>query len=168
VEPVAHSASVSRGSARLSVDLSDGSKVTIALSGGTIYVNDKQAGTYERGGAMERTWRAMLSKAGELTTPQLVFALRSLPSGLLGPGTSEAMAVITGALPAVGADALGGPPPDVTALAAAHPVNLDSINELAGEVAGRAAAASCTHQAPSAKPGSSSTGPPAVRRNVLP
>lgn len=141
VEPVAHSASVSRTSARLAVDLSDGAKVTVALSGGTIYVNDTPAGTYQRGGALERTWRALLSKAGDLSTPQLVFALRSLPSSMLGPDAGQAMEAITGALPVVNPGALGGQLPDVNALAGAHPVNLDSINELAGQIAGRVAAA---------------------------
>jgi hypothetical protein len=140
VEPVGHSASVSRGSARLAVDLSDGSKVTISLTGGIVSINDKQAGSYERGGAFERAWRAILSKAGDLSTPQLVFALRSLPSGMMGPGASEAMAAITGALPAVSPSALGGPPPDVNALAGARPVDLDSINRMAGAVAQVAAA----------------------------
>jgi hypothetical protein len=141
VEPVAHSASVSRSSARLTVDLSDGSKVTIALAGGTVYVNDEQAGSYERGGVLERAWRSILSNAGDLSTPELVFALRNLPPGTMGPGANETMAAITGALPAVSLGALGGPPPDVSALAGAHPVDLDSLNQLAGEIAGRVAAA---------------------------
>jgi hypothetical protein len=141
VEPVAHSASVSRSSARLAVDLSDGSKVTISLNGGTVFINDQQAGTYQRGGALERAWRAVLSKAGDLSTPELVFALRSLPAGAMGPGATEAMTAINAALPPVGRGALPGEAPDVGALIAAHPVNLDSINQLAGQIAGRVAAA---------------------------
>jgi hypothetical protein len=141
VEPVAHSASVSRSSVRLAVDLSDGSKVTISLNGGTVYVNDRQAGTYERGGTLEQAWRAVLSKAGDLSTPELVFALRSLPAGAMGPGAGDAMTAINAALPPVGRGALPGEVPDVGALIAAHPVNLDSINQLAGEIAGKVVAA---------------------------
>lgn len=141
VEPVGHSTSVSQSSARLVVDLSDGSQVTVALAGGAVYLNDKQAGTYERGGAFERAWRAILSKAGDLSTPELVFALRSLPAGMLGPGTEATMAEITGALPAVTPGALGAPLPDVHALAGTHAVDLDSINQLAHDLAGRAVVA---------------------------
>ncbi len=130
-EPVAHSASVSRRSARLVVDLSDGSKVTVSLSGGTVYVNDAQAGTYVSGGPFERTWRSVLSKAGDLSTPELVFALHNLPTNMLGP---EAITAITGALPSVSRSALPGPPPDVGALASGHPINLDSINQMARQI----------------------------------
>src|SRR5574341_1856040 len=62
VEPVAHSASVSSRAARLVVHLSNGSRVTIALTEGKVYLNDAQAGTYVAGGPFERAWRAILSK----------------------------------------------------------------------------------------------------------
>lgn len=139
VEAVGHSASVSRGSAKLTVDLSDGSKVTISLAGGTVYVNDAQAGSYQPGGALEQAWRSLLSKAGELSTPQLVFALRSLPP-TLGPGAGEALTAIAGALPSVSPGSLGGQLPDVGALTSGHPVDLDSINQMAQEIASAVAA----------------------------
>jgi hypothetical protein len=140
VEPVAHSASVARRSARLVVDMSDGSRVTVALSGGTVSLNDAQVGTYVEGGPFERTWRAVLSKAGDLSTPELVFALHSLPTAALDPGAQQAMAAINNALPAVSRSALPGLPPDVAALANAPAVNLDSINQMASGIA-RAVAA---------------------------
>ncbi|MBI2615744.1 MAG: hypothetical protein HYW52_08730 [Gemmatimonadetes bacterium] len=134
VEPIGHSASVSRRTARLVVDLSDGSQVTVSFTGGAVTVNDDQVGTYLSGGPLERAWRAVLSKAGDLSTPELVFALRSLPAGPLGPEAAESMAAITSALPPVNRSALTGPPPDVGALANAVPVNLDSINEMARQI----------------------------------
>ncbi len=134
VEPVGHSASVSRRSARLVVDLSDGSQITISLAGGTVSVNNEQVGTYVAGGPFEQAWRSVLSKAGELSTPELVFALRILPTEALGPGAPEAMAAITKALPTVNRSALPGPPPDVSALVGAHPVNLDSLTEATQQV----------------------------------
>jgi len=130
-EAVGHSASLSRRAARLVVDLSDGSQVTVSFTGGTVSVNNREVGSYAPGGPLERAWRSVLSQAGPLTTPALVFALRSLPTGALGPGAQEAMAAIAGALPSVDRSALPGPPPDVDALASALPVNLDSVNEMA-------------------------------------
>jgi hypothetical protein len=134
VEAVGHSASLSRRTARLVVDLSDGSAVTISLTGGTVSVNNQEVGSYVPGGPFEHAWRSVLSQAGPLTTPELVFTLRSLPTGPLGPGAQEAMAAITGALPSVDRSALPGPPPDVDALASALPVNLDSVNEMARQI----------------------------------
>ena len=134
VEAVGHSASLSRRTARLVVDLSDGSAVTISLTGGTVSVNTQEVGSYVPGGPFELAWRSVLSKAGPLTTPELVFTLRSLPTGSLGPGASETMAAITGALPSVNRSALPGPPPDVRALASGVPVNLDSVNETARQI----------------------------------
>src|SRR3990172_8613376 len=134
VEAVGHSASLSRRTARLVVDLSDGSAVTISLTGGTVSVNNQEVGSYVRGGPLELAWRSVLSKAGPLTTPELVFTLRSLPTGSLGPGASETMAAITGALPSVNRSALPGPPPDVGARASGVPVNLDSVNETARQI----------------------------------
>jgi len=140
VEPVAHSASVSRRSARLVVDMSDGSRVTVSLNGGTVSLNDAKVGSYVEGGPFERTWRAVLSKAGDLSTPELVFALHNLPTAVMDPGAQQAMTAINAALPMVSRSALPGLPPDVAALANAPVVNLDSINQMASDIA-RAAAA---------------------------
>lgn len=136
VEPVAHSASLSRRSARLVVDLSDGSQVTVTLANGTVAVNDKAVGTYVAGGPFEGAWRALLSKAGDLATPELVFALHSLRAAPLGPGGAEAMSAITGALPVVNRTALPGPPPDVGSLIVAVPVRPDSISAMAQQISG--------------------------------
>lgn len=141
VEPVAHSASISsRGSnSKLVVDLSDGSQVTVTLTGGGVIVNGTEVGSYVAGGPFEQAWQALLYKAGALGTPELVFALRSLPTEPLGPGAREAMAAITGALPPVSRSALSGPPPDVGALVAAHPATVDSITQVAEQISQRVA-----------------------------
>lgn len=135
LELVGHSASVSRRSANLVVDLSDGSQVTISLAGGTVSVNDQQVGTYAANSPFESAWRSLLSKAGALSTPELVFALRALSTEAPGLVAPEAMAAITQALPSVNRSALPGPPPDVGALVGAHPTNLDSLTEAAQQIA---------------------------------
>jgi hypothetical protein len=61
VEAVGHSASLSRRTARLVVDLSDGSAVTISLTGGTVSVNNQEVGSYVPGGPFEHAWRSVLS-----------------------------------------------------------------------------------------------------------
>lgn len=134
IEPVGHSASVSRGTAKLTVDLSDGSQVAISLTGGTVYVNNDKVGTYVAGGPFERAWRAVMSRARDLSTPELVFALHNLPPEPLGPGAREAMAAINTALPTVGRGALPGAPPDLDRLITAPETNLDSLNEMARQI----------------------------------
>jgi len=119
--------------------MSDGSQVTVTLAGGTVSLNDAQVGTYVEGGPFERTWRAVLSKAGDLSTPELVFALHGLPTAVMDPGARQAMAAINTALPTVSRSALPGLPPDVAALANAPAVNLDSINQLARGISAVAA-----------------------------
>jgi hypothetical protein len=100
-----------------------------------VSLNNERVGTYVAGGPFEQAWRSLLSRAGELSTPELVFALRMLPPEGLGPGAAEAMAAITRALPPVDRSALPGPPPDLSALVGRHPVTLDSLNEMAAQVA---------------------------------
>lgn len=134
VEPVAHSASFSRRSARLVVDLSSGAKVTVSFAGGIVSLNNQAVGKYAAGGPLEQAFRSLLA-AGDLSSPELVFAVRALPTDGLSPAEREALAAITQAMPAVNRTSLPGPPPDVRALVRAHPATLDSPAEAAQQVA---------------------------------
>jgi hypothetical protein len=115
-QAVGHTTSVSQRAAEVTFDLSDGSQLSMAVGGGVVRVNGDSVGSYATGGPFEKTWRAVLSKAGDLSTPQLVLVLKSLPTRTLGPGAQQAAAAITAALPSVDAATLAGPLPDVAAM----------------------------------------------------
>jgi hypothetical protein len=127
-EAVGHTASVSARSADVTFDMSDGSQLKVTLSRGTVFVNGDSVGAYAAGGPFEKSWRAILSKAGDLGTPQLVFALRNLPSATMGPDAKASMTAITAALPSVSLGNLGGPPPDIAELASAQ-AKIDSLKQ---------------------------------------
>jgi hypothetical protein len=137
-EAVGHTASVSTRRAQVDFDMSDGSRLSVALAGGVVTVNGDSVGSYARGGPFEKAWRALLAKAGDMSTPQLVFALRSLSAAPLGPGAGAATAAVTTALPTVDAGALGGPAPDIAALTAdAQQTAVDSLNRSINEMSQR-------------------------------
>ena len=85
-DAVGHTASVSPRGAEVDFDLSDGSRLTVAAVGGVVKVNGDSVGTYAPGSPFEKVWRALAAKAGDVGTPQLVCARRSLPAGGMGPG----------------------------------------------------------------------------------
>ncbi len=134
---VGHTASVSAQAARVDFDMSDGSRLSVSLAGGVVKVNGDSVGSYVPGGPFEKTWRAVLAKAGDFSTPRLILTLRSLPTAAMGPGAREATAAITAALPSIGAAAAGGPPPDITALIAARQNAVDSLNQRLNEMSQR-------------------------------
>ncbi len=68
---VAHTVDVSRRQATLGLELSDGRTVTIAMSRGVLRINDRPAGTYATGGALENSWRSLLEEAAGLSTAGL-------------------------------------------------------------------------------------------------
>lgn len=72
---VGHSASVSRERAALDFDLADGTTLTIELAEGAIRVNGDSVGSYAAGGALERSWRELLSQAGGLHSGDLMAAV---------------------------------------------------------------------------------------------
>jgi hypothetical protein len=134
LEAVGHTASVSARAANVDFDLSDGSRLAVSLAGGVVTVNGDSVGSYVPGGPFEKAWRALLAKAGDLGTPELIFALRSLPTAAMGPGAQAAAAAIKTALPSVSVAALGGHPPDVDALIAAQQTQVDSLNQSVSEM----------------------------------
>jgi len=133
-EAVGHTASVSARAAEVDFDLSDGSRLSLALAGGVVKVNGDSVASYVSGRPFEKVWRAMLAKAGDMGTAELVFALRSLPTAAMGPGAQEATAAIKTALPSVSVAALGGHPPDVDALVGAQQNVVDSLNQSINEM----------------------------------
>ena len=137
-QAVGHTTSISQGAAEVTFDLSDGSQRSVSVGDGVVRVNGDSVGSYEPGGAFEKTWRAVLAKAGDLSTPQLVLVLKSLPTRTFGPGAQHTAAAITEALPSIAGASLAGPPPDVAALAAgAQQIALDSLNRSVGEMSQR-------------------------------
>lgn len=88
VDAVSHSIAVGAREATLEIELADGRMRTVSLRSGRVMIDGEAAGRYEQGGALERNWRALLSDATELPTPQLVVALRAFrPEGLTGEDT---------------------------------------------------------------------------------
>ncbi len=127
-ELVGHSTSISPKSAKLVVDLSDGSQVSIAFARGTVLVNGDSAASYAAGGPLEHAWRALLFRAGSLSTPQVVLALRGLRAPDLGPEAPAVAAAITAALPPAKPTA-SGPVPSLRELMAGPEINFDSLNQ---------------------------------------
>jgi hypothetical protein len=126
-EPVGHSTSISPKVAKLVVDLSDGSQVSIAFSAGAVLINGDSAAAYAAGGPLEHAWRALLVRAGSLSTPQVVLALGALQAPQLGPEAPAVAAAITAALPAVKPKA-PAPIPSLRDLMAGPEINFDSLN----------------------------------------
>ena len=133
-QAVGHTASLSPQGAEVDFDLSDGSRLTVAAAGGVVKVNGDSVGSYAPGGPFEKLWRALASKAYDLSTPQLILALRSLPANGMGPGSEQAMAAIKAALPNVSGASLGGRPPDVGAMIGARQIAVDSLNQSISEM----------------------------------
>lgn len=57
---VATETSLSEGAAELTLELSDGSVVSYALDDGAVWVDGRRVSDFERGGDLERSWRALL------------------------------------------------------------------------------------------------------------
>ncbi len=131
-EVVGHSTSISPKSAKLVVDLSDGSQVSIAFAEGTVLVNGDSAASYAAGGPLEHAWRALLFRASSLSTPQVVLALRGLRAPDLGPEAPAVAAAITAALPAAKPTASGSVP-SLRELMAGPEINFDSLNQSPSE-----------------------------------
>ena len=73
---VAHSVSVSEDGSSLQLELTNGRTITIELARGNIHINGEEAGAYSAGGALEESWRALLTHGGELNSTELLEALR--------------------------------------------------------------------------------------------
>ena len=82
---VAHSVDVSRNRATLELQLSNDEVVNVTLGDGAIELNGNNAGSYVRGGPLDKAWRAFLDSAAALNTAKVVRAGKRWPlSGFQG------------------------------------------------------------------------------------
>lgn len=76
--------SVSDAEASLDLELSDGRTVQLALENGAVLVDGQDLGTYDVGGTLDRSWRALLEEAAMASTAALPVVL----SGWDAPATA--------------------------------------------------------------------------------
>ncbi len=105
-EPVSHSAEVSSREASVTFDLSDGSTVSITMRNGGVFLNGERMLAYSRGGPLDGQFRALLARAGSLTTEELVFGVRSLSVTHAPAEAQQGWARVVQALPRVSVTAL--------------------------------------------------------------
>jgi cytoskeletal protein CcmA (bactofilin family) len=74
---VAHSVSVSEDGSSLQLELTNGRTITIELARGNIHINGEEVGAYSAGGALEESWRSLISHGGELNSTELIEALQA-------------------------------------------------------------------------------------------
>ncbi|MSR07087.1 MAG: hypothetical protein EXR93_08495 [Gemmatimonadetes bacterium] len=143
---VAHTVDLSSRQASLGLELSDGSAVKISLARGVFQINDKEAGRYSSGGALEESWRALLDEAASLSTAGLRTRMTAWRvNGLAGPEL-KIKRLIDGAfqkLPSAGTEVLIAPS---TREPVGDPGNVDVAAQV-GERVARAVAASVAAQA---------------------
>lgn len=127
VTVVAHSTEVSGREAIVRFELSDGETRSVMLGRGGIYLDGERIGEYPEGALLERAWRGLVSKGGELSTPQMVLAVGALPADNLTPEATAAWTQVVAALPEL-------PPGVIAAIPPVPPVT--SVPEIAGVEAG--------------------------------
>ena len=90
---VGHVASVSADASSLQLDLANGQRITLQLSGGEIRLDGERIGTYELRAELERSWRDLLGSAGRLSSEELFAAITAWRSeALTGSESGEAIA----------------------------------------------------------------------------
>ena len=97
-EVVGHSIERSAEAATLILDLADGDALTISLEDGAILIDGSVAGSYDAGGAFEKSWRDALEEAGAQETGTLLAALQSLEVSELRQSEIEGIAALAIAL----------------------------------------------------------------------
>ena len=75
----------------LAFHLADGSTVRVALRGGDVLVNDERVGRYAEGGRLPAAWEALVARAADLGTDEMLMALKELR--LEGATTDDAAAL---------------------------------------------------------------------------
>lgn len=68
---VSHEVTISRGEARLRLELADGRTADFAIADGTARIDGRAIGDAARGGALERSWRDLLNAAIDATSNDL-------------------------------------------------------------------------------------------------
>ncbi|MBI4421095.1 MAG: hypothetical protein HY560_09740 [Gemmatimonadetes bacterium] len=98
ITAVAHSIDVSRSRAAVRFDFSDDSRLAVAFSGGRIFINSRDAGRYQSGGPLERSWRGLLAQSDTFSTTGLVRAVREWKVDSLAGGDLVAKQALDAAL----------------------------------------------------------------------
>jgi hypothetical protein len=94
-EVMAKQVSVGSTEASLSLEFEDGSSLDVSLRDGFVVVDDRRLGSFEPGGALDTSWRALLGDAIALEDGALATALRGWapPSSLSGDAADIAEAL---------------------------------------------------------------------------
>ncbi len=151
---VGHSASLSAERGSLELKLSDGTMLSVVLSGGQVRINGTDAATYQPGGAFENGWRDLVARAGRLGAADLVRAVRGWTVEALADTDLAAKDAVTSAFETLAEPAPlavpsppppPGPPPVPPVLAGIDLNDLDDaasllslVKTLAGDPARRA------------------------------
>lgn len=134
VTAVAHSSEESRREATVTFELSNGEQRVISFRRGEISVDGNPIGRYQQGASLDRAWRRLIGRAGELTSDQLVLAIRGLPVQELSPETQDAWSELTRALPAVPPGTAVPPLPAVPEAPATAEVEIPDVNVDIGNI----------------------------------
>lgn len=128
VTVVGHAADVSRRDATVRFDLSDGNTKTLSLRRGRIYLDGEEIGEYPDGSILERAWRALATRAADLSAPEMALAVHVLPVEGLSPEAAGAWRQAVAEVPTspVGAR-VAPPPPPMPSLPAIAGIDTDAL-----------------------------------------
>ncbi len=89
---VSKEVSVGRSAASLALEFRGGDRLEIGFEDGSVLVNDEPVGSFEPGGALDATWRALLAQAVALDDGPLAAALAdwTVPAALTGDAAAAA------------------------------------------------------------------------------
>ena len=141
-EVVSNQIAVSNSEATLSLEFTDRGSFEVSFRDGVVRVDGRELGEYERGGALETSWRALLGRAVALDDGPLAQALTAWePSDRLAAPALAIATELSGALE----DALAAPPAATTAESVPRPTtgpaqNLEQLRSLLDRLGGLAEA----------------------------
>jgi MFS family permease len=107
---VSRTITLSEREATLEVELASGKAVALSLRGGIVFLDGDNAGRYQPGGALDRSWRRLLADAASLETGELLVAIRAWRPPAVSAGDRAARTRLEAALRALAlADARTAP-----------------------------------------------------------
>lgn len=91
-ELVLHQVTVSSNEAGILLEFDDGAELSVSFQNGRVLTNDREVGSYEPGGRLDASWRALLRDAVGLENSELLELVGSWtpPSGLEGDAAETA------------------------------------------------------------------------------